>query len=61
MPGPGPDGFNLATVFDAVARAVPDQEVLVWRDRRLTYAQMNARIDGLAHACLLYTSPSPRD
>jgi fatty-acyl-CoA synthase len=42
-------GFNLSTVFDTVARAVPDQEVLVWRERRLTYAAMNARIDGVAH------------
>ncbi|MGA8847153.1 MAG: acyl-CoA synthetase [Nocardioides sp.] len=41
--------FNLSTVFDTVARAVPDQEVMVWRERRLTYAVMNARIDGLAH------------
>ncbi len=43
------NGFNLSTVFDTVARAVPDQEVLVWRDRRLTYGVANARIDGLAH------------
>ncbi len=42
-------GFNLSAVFDTVARAVPDQEVLVWRDRRLTYAETNARIDGVAH------------
>ncbi|WP_243060817.1 acyl-CoA synthetase [Nocardioides sp. SR21] len=49
MSGPGPDGFNLATVFATVARAVPDQEVLVWRDRRLTYAEADARADGLAH------------
>ncbi len=49
MPDVGPDGFNLSTVFDTVARAVPDQEVLVWRDRRFTYAAMNGRIDGLAH------------
>ena len=42
-------GFNLSTVFDTVARAVPDQEVLVWRERRLTYADLNARADGLAH------------
>jgi len=41
--------FNLSTVFATVAAAVPDQEVLVWRDRRLTYAQMDARIDGVAH------------
>ncbi len=42
-------GFNLSTVFDTVARAVPDQEVMVWRERRLTYGAMNARVDGLAH------------
>lgn len=41
--------FNLATVFRTVARAVPDQEVLVWRDRRLTYREMDRRIDGIAH------------
>lgn len=41
--------FNLSTVFDTVARAVPDQEVMVWRDLRLTYREMNARIDGVAH------------
>jgi acyl-CoA synthetase (AMP-forming)/AMP-acid ligase II len=40
--------FNLATVFGTVAAAVPDQEVLVWRDRRLTYREMDRRIDGLA-------------
>lgn len=41
--------FNLSTVFDTVAKAVPSQEVLVWRGRRLSYADMNARIDGVAH------------
>ncbi|OBB55739.1 acyl-CoA synthetase [Mycobacterium sp. 852013-51886_SCH5428379] len=41
--------FNLSTVFSTVARAVPDQPFLVWRDRRLSYADMNARIDGVAH------------
>ena len=45
----GRDGFNLSTVFRTVAGAVPDQEVLVWRDRRLTYAEMDRRVDGLAH------------
>lgn len=40
--------FNLATVFGTVAAAVPDQEVLVWRDRRLTYREMDRRVDGLA-------------
>lgn len=42
-------GFNLSAVFETVAQTVPDQEVLVWRDLRLTYRQMNARVDGVAH------------
>lgn len=40
--------FNLFTVFDTVARAVPDREVLVWRDRRLTYRELNERACNLA-------------
>ncbi|WP_232676503.1 AMP-binding protein, partial [Nocardioides sp. R-C-SC26] len=44
-----PSGFALASVFGAVAGAVPDQEVMVWRDRRVTYAEMDRRADGLAH------------
>lgn len=41
--------FNLSRVFATVAAAVPDQEALVWRDRRLTYAAMDTRITGVAH------------
>ena len=41
--------FNLSTVFRTVAETIPDSEVLIWRDRRFTYAQMDARIDGVAH------------
>ncbi|MGO4257353.1 acyl-CoA synthetase [Marmoricola sp. RAF53] len=41
--------FNLSRVFGTVAAAVPDQEALVWRDRRLTYGAMDARITGVAH------------
>ena len=48
MPGPDAHGFNLSTVFSTVAAAVPDQVVLVWRDRRVTYAEMDARATGLA-------------
>ncbi len=50
MSGPAPHGFNLSHVVDAVARAVPDQEALIWRDRRVTYAELNTRATGLAHA-----------
>ncbi len=41
--------FNLSRVFSTVAHTVPDQEALVWRDRRLTYGAMETRIDGVAH------------
>jgi acyl-CoA synthetase (AMP-forming)/AMP-acid ligase II len=42
-------GFDLSTVFRTVAETIPDKQVLVWRDLRLTYAQADARIDGIAH------------
>ena len=41
--------FDLSAVFQAVADAIPDNEVLVWRDRRFTYAQLAARVDGVAN------------
>lgn len=41
--------FDLSSVFDAVARAVPDQEVLVRGELRLTYRELNERATGLAH------------
>ena len=40
--------FNLSTVFSTVAETIPDHTFLIWRDRRLTYAETDARIDGLA-------------
>ena len=42
-------GFDLSTVFRTVAETIPDHKCFIWRDRRLTYAQMDARIDGIAH------------
>jgi fatty-acyl-CoA synthase len=41
--------FDLSTIFGTVAQTIPDKQVLVWRDRRLTYAAADARIDGVAH------------
>ena len=41
--------FNLSSVFRTVAETIPDHRVLIWRDRQLTYGQMDARIDGIAH------------
>jgi acyl-CoA synthetase (AMP-forming)/AMP-acid ligase II len=41
--------FNLSDVFGAVAKAIPDQTFLVWRDRRLSYADVDARVDGFAN------------
>jgi acyl-CoA synthetase (AMP-forming)/AMP-acid ligase II len=42
------DQFNLALVNEAIAGAIPDREVLVWRDRRLTYGQLAERSRRLA-------------
>ncbi len=40
--------FNLSTVFATVAAAVPDQEVLVHGDLRLTYAEVDRHVDAVA-------------
>ncbi len=40
--------FNLADVFDTVADTIPDTECIVWRDRRLSYAQVADRSNRLA-------------
>ena len=41
--------FNLSDVFGTVARAIPDETFLVWRDRRMTYAEIDGRITGFAN------------
>ena len=41
--------FDLSSVFRTVAQTLPDREALIWRGQRLTYAQLDARIDGVAH------------
>lgn len=41
--------FDLSSVFRTVAETLPDHEALIWRGQRLTYAQLDARIDGVAH------------
>lgn len=40
--------FNLADCFETVVDAVPDREALVAGDRRLTYAELDARANRLA-------------
>ncbi|HUW03128.1 MAG TPA: acyl-CoA synthetase [Acidimicrobiales bacterium] len=41
--------FNLAAVHEAVSAAIPDRECLVWRDRRLSYAEVTDRTRRLAN------------
>lgn len=41
--------MNLWQLFDAVADAVPARECIVWRERRLTYAQVHERACRLAN------------
>ena len=40
--------FNLALVNEVLAQAIPDNELIVWRDRRLTYGQIAERSRRLA-------------
>lgn len=40
--------FNLATVFRTVAAAIPDATVVSWRDLRLSYRDVDARVDSFA-------------
>ena len=39
--------FNLAQVHSAIAQAIP--EAIVWRDRRITYGQLDERTNRLAN------------
>src|SRR5215469_6420710 len=41
--------YNLADLFESVVDAVPDRLAVVCGDRRLTYAQLDARANRLAH------------
>ncbi|MET0453420.1 MAG: acyl-CoA synthetase [Mycobacterium sp.] len=45
----GDISFNLSDVFGTVAAAIPDQPFLVWRDRRLSYADVDRRVSGIAN------------
>lgn len=40
--------FNLAALHEAIAAVVPDRECIVFRDRRLTWAEVNERTRRLA-------------
>jgi 3-oxocholest-4-en-26-oate---CoA ligase len=40
--------FDISTVFKTVATALPEKTALIWRDRRMSYATLDARIDGIA-------------
>jgi acyl-CoA synthetase (AMP-forming)/AMP-acid ligase II len=41
--------FNLADLFEVVVDAVPDREAIVAGDRRLTYRELDERVNRLAH------------
>ncbi len=41
--------FNLCAVSEAIAAAFPDKEAIVFRDRRLTFGQLNERTRRLAN------------
>ena len=41
--------FNLSTVFQGIAEAIPDVPLLTWRGRHHTYREVDVRADGIAH------------
>ena len=46
--------FNLADLFESVVDAVPEREALIVGQRRLRYADLDARANRLAHHLALY-------
>jgi fatty-acyl-CoA synthase len=44
--------LNLARIHEAIAAVVPDRECIVWRDRRLSWADVTERTRRLAHVLL---------
>ena len=53
---------NHALLLDVVAKAVPDREAIVFRDRRVTYGQLRDRTHRFANALLEMgiRTPAPR-
>ncbi len=43
-----PEELNLASVHEAIAAVIPERECIVWRDRRLTWADVTERTRRLA-------------
>ena len=52
--------MNLAAALQRNAASKPDKTALICGAEKINYAQFDA-IAGKIAACLLYTSPSPRD
>src|SRR5829696_6196931 len=46
----GATTLNLASIIEHHARLTPDREAIVWRDTRLTFAQLNALSNRVANA-----------
>ncbi|HET7742099.1 MAG TPA: acyl-CoA synthetase [Mycobacterium sp.] len=45
----GDVNFNLSEVFGSVADTIPDETFLVWRGRRMSYGDIDKRVDGFAN------------
>ena len=41
--------FNLADVYEAVAAAIPDNDAIIWGDRRWSYRQLDERANAVAN------------
>ena len=52
LPGARPASRTLGDLVDEMAATTPNAEALVFRDERLDYAGLKARVDGFARALL---------
>lgn len=60
MADDGPEGFHFASLFEQVARRVPEREAVVQHDARLTFAELNDAADAVAQ-CLVDCSVAAGD
>ena len=56
-----PEPLNLAALHEAIAAVVPDRECIVWRDRRLTWADVTDRTRRLAAVLRAHGLEPPAD
>ncbi|MGB2389120.1 MAG: AMP-binding protein, partial [Henriciella sp.] len=53
--------FNLATVHDRIAKAIPDRTALIFRNRKFSYGELNERTNRFANLLMDIGVRTPQD